>query len=219
MRALTFLLLALSCASCDEAVGFLEPQPTNQRDLKRIPRPLRGVFQSTTDSTYLTIDNKTMVKWMDVEFQGVLDSFDLELDSAQMMRLKNEPILIATHNFQLGLRLAGDSVKGHYALSDTIFHISDERVLRRFKGHYFLNFKKGENNWKVTKLTPLQKGLSFSKIVAVNNIDAIKEITQVDTIMSTGGRIEGYRINPSKKELRELMQQSFHTTETFEKLK
>ena len=64
-KVIILLSLVIALGSCEDSIKFEEPQPRNQNDLKRIPKQLHGLYQSRFDSTYLTINEVTIVNWTD----------------------------------------------------------------------------------------------------------------------------------------------------------
>ncbi len=216
-KFLTFLLLIILVA-CNEPIRFEQPQPARQRNLNKIPRQLRGTYLSTSDSTYLTIDQQVIVDWADVEVIALRDSLDLDIDSADIAEMSDSVIQVIYGDRNLNIMLMGDSAKVHYFYRDTIFEISDEQLVRRYKGHYFLNYRKGKYNWRVRKLTLENKLLSFSEIISPKDITNLKEITEVKEIRSDSGKVIGYKLNPTRKELRKLMKHNFGDVATYRKL-
>lgn len=217
-KAITIFLLIVTLWSCEDPIKFEEPQPPNQNDLKRIPKKLRGSYLSTIDSTYLKIDERTIVDWTDIEFMTLVDSLEYEIDSTKIIREFANYIEVIDGNVNLNFRLFGDSVLVRGSLRDTLFEISETHILRRFKGHYFLNYKRSDANWKVRRLTLSKKELSFSMVRKPEDIEILKEITEVKEIKSDSGKLTGYKLKPSRKELKRLMKLSFTETKTYKKL-
>lgn len=215
---LTLIILALN--GCEGTyVKFEEPQPESQTNLKRIPKQLRGSYISTYDSTYLTIDDQAIVDWTDIKYKTLTDSLDLAIDSTKIEERTSDFINIIDGKYKLNLKRFGDSVLVHYSYRDTLFKISDRHILRRFKGHYFLNYKKSDANWKVRRLTLNRKELSFSKVRIPEDIATLQQITEIQEVKSDSGKVIGYKLNPSKKELKKLMKHSFSETKTYRKMK
>ena len=46
----------------------------------------------------------------------------------------------------------GDSIALSFDFEKTLFDISENQILRKFKGMYFLNFKQGLNSWNLEAL-------------------------------------------------------------------
>jgi hypothetical protein len=213
------ILIVLLLGSCDDSIRFEEPQPSNQPNLRHIPKQLRGSYFSSSDSTQLTINDHVIIDWTDVELKIHKDSLDFEIDSTQIVEQSHDFIKINDGKFKIGLKFFEDSVLFNYSYRDTIFEISDRHILRRFKGHYFLNYKRSDGNWKVRKLSLKKRELSFSKVRIPEDIDALKQITEIQEVKSDSGRVIGYNLNPSRKELKQLMKHSFSETKTYKRVK
>jgi len=74
--------------------------------------------------------------------------------------------------------LKGDTIVHHENRKDTLFNISADNDLRKFKGYYFLNIRYSDNAWNVIKLA-LQKGtLTIGSITGEEDVQKLKEITE-----------------------------------------
>lgn len=215
---LTFLLIP-ALWSCEDPVKFEVPQPPGRNDLNQIPKGLRGTYFSTSDSTYIIINQLNMVNWTDRMVKTLVDSIDMEIDSSRIVKQTPEATHVKGDNYNLSFKFFPvDSVLVNYSYWDTLFEISSENVLRRFKGDYFLNYKKGQNNWKVRRLTLDKGGLYFSRVRLPEDIEKLKEITRLQEIKSDSGRVVGYKLNPTRKEFKRLMKRSFSETKTYRKV-
>ncbi|MEO9477103.1 MAG: hypothetical protein ABJG41_16275 [Cyclobacteriaceae bacterium] len=218
MKKLTLsILLVLTLMACEDRIKFEEPQPSNQRDLKKIPRKLRGTYFSTSDSTYLVINDVTIIDCMNAELRILKDSLDIEIDSTKIVNQSSDGIKVEYRKIALLLRTYGDSILVNYTYRDTLFEISERQVLRRLKGHYFLNYMWSETNWKVRRLTLENNQLTFSKVRLPEDITSLQEITNVNTIESDSGKVIGYKLKPTKGEMRKLVKQGFSETKSYKK--
>ncbi|MEM6829961.1 MAG: hypothetical protein AAF551_05565, partial [Bacteroidota bacterium] len=142
------ILLSLTLLACEERLKFEEPQPPDKNDLNQLPRKLRGIYLSTSDSTFLTITETEIIEWVDIVTKSLIDSLDLDIDSTLINEHTPDSIQIIDGKFNLSFKfLTEDSVTVYYSYRDTIFQISNEHLLRRFKGHYFLNYRRTDNDW------------------------------------------------------------------------
>ena len=219
-RIFALTLLILTRIACEGTyVKFEEPQPKSQKNLKQIPKQLRGSYYSTTDSTYLTINDRMIIDWTEIEYRTLKDSLDLDIDSTKISNQTNHSISVIGGKYNLDFQFYGDSVLVRYAYKDTLFQISDRHILRRFKGHYFLNYKRSETNWKVRRLTLNKEELSFSKVRLPEDIATIRQITEIQEVKSDSGKVVDYKLNPTRKELKQLMKHSFSETNMYRRTK
>ncbi len=221
MNKLTFLiLLFLTLFACEERVKFEKPQPPDRNNLNAIPGKLQGTYLSNADSALLTIDEQRIIEWTDIEYRTVLDSLDMEVDSSLFVNPLSDTIQLTEGMFNIRLKfLPLDSVIVFYSYRDTVFEISNQQIIRKFKGHYFLNYEQTENNWSVRRLTLNRDELSFSKVRLPEDISELQEITEVEELKSDSGKVVSYRLNPTRKELKKLLKRSFSETTTYQKLK
>ncbi len=219
MNPLYILLVTLIIlSSCiEDRIKFEEPQPSNQKDLKRIPKKLRGTYFSTSDSTYLAINDITIIDCMNAEFRTLKDSLDIEIDSTKIVNQSSNSIKVEYGKIALLLKTYGDSIFVKYSYRDTLFEISERQILRRLKGHYFLNYMWSETNWRVRRLTFENDLLTFSKVRLPKDITSLQEITNVRTIESDSGKVIGYKLKPTRGEMKKLMKQSFSETKSYKK--
>ncbi|MDN5200962.1 hypothetical protein QQ008_06310 [Fulvivirgaceae bacterium BMA10] len=217
---LTFVLLLLAgiVFACEAPVEFEQPQPVNQRDLNKIPKRLRGVYISTKDSSYLIIDGKKMISRMEVRFEGHKDSIDLDLDSIGLGINKKNIVMMEKDNAKFTFQLKGDLVFGTYLHSDTIFEISTRHKIRKFKGHYFLNYQHSIDNWKVNKLSLEKSLLTISKISFPKDLENLKEITEVEEVRSDKGKVMAYKLDPTRAELKKLLDRNFKKINSYQKI-
>ena len=219
MRLISFIILAfLATEACDDSIEFEQPQPANQSNLNTIPKKLRGTYKSTDDSSYLIIDKQNIIDHYQVSFRSHMDSLDFELDSAELVKQSDSSLLYREDNAFLSMNIFGDSVYGFISLTDTSFTLSESNIPRRYKGYYFLNFKRSASNWKVRMLSKERKQLKVSRFTIGDKLDELQEITDITEIKTDSGKVTGYKLNPSKKELKKLLKFSFKEEEIYEKV-
>ncbi|MCR9250963.1 MAG: hypothetical protein NXI20_11080 [bacterium] len=208
-------LITLSCGH-SPSVEFEEPQPNNKTDLQKIPIKLRGSYFDKEDSSYMVIDKTTIWKWSYHEFVSQIDSLEIDVNDSSLFKEKNT--LIDLGQLKIKLELLGDSIYGQSVFTDTIFSIKDQKI-RKLKGHYMLNSKLSKNNWHVSLLSFNNRKLSIRPLVRLSEIETLKEITDIDTVMITDStRIESFLLSPSKKELKQILKLKSQDVENFRKL-
>lgn len=207
-------LITLSCGH-SPSIEFEEPQPNNKTDLQKIPIKLRGSYFDQEDSSYLLIDKTTIWKWSYHEFASQIDSMEIDVNDSSLFKEKNT--LIELGQLKIKLELLGDSIYGQSVFTDTIFSIKHQKI-RKLRGHYMLNTKLSQNNWRVSLLSYNNRNLSIRPLVSLNEIGTLKEITEIDTVMKDRTRIESFHLNPGKKELRQILNLKSQDIENFRKI-
>lgn len=190
-----FLLLLMGCGP---VVTFDRPQPADVDSLTKIPGRLIGKYISNDGSAILTINGKSMVIHYDYEIRQHKDSIDMTDMSPEE---------------KAACRIEGNWVIEHIRDTDTLFHFSNENVLKKFKGYYFLNSLVHENAWFVQKMQ-LHKGLlTIGEISAEQDIDALEQIKESPIDTST------YNVRFTRKQFQNYMKTGFSKVDTFKRMK
>lgn len=217
-KAIIYLLLILAVSACENPIKFEEPQPVDQSDLKKIPKRLRGNYQSDSGDTFLSISDSKIIEWSKFAHRLLIDSLDI--DSELINEYSPETVQLIEGKYNLTIQLLpNDSVLVDYFYADTIFDIRSENLLRKFKGHYFLNYQRNDDTWRVRRLTLKKKELSFGSIRIADDIEKLKAITEIEEIKSDSGKVIGYQLNPTRKELKQLMKLQFREGKKYHKVK
>jgi hypothetical protein len=183
-------------------VRFEEAQPTGKRDFKKFPRNYRGQYLNLDDSSVLTIDSKNISREWNQFSVIEKDSLFTELDTV----FEEDILLQLSDNWQIEVKLIGDSaeVKSHRV--NTVFSISENHKLRKYKGYLFLNYFLAENAWDVEVLKKENGSLSFEKLVYASDIDTLTEIINIETVTDTiNDKIQEYILKPKRKELKQIL--------------
>lgn len=206
--------------ACDDGFRFEEPQPAHKPNLKKIPGRLIGKYLRSDSSRHLIIDPQHIIEWENLELKLHIDSLDLEIDSTQLPANPQEFIELLDGSHQVNLQfIEGDSVLVRYNYRDTLFTISEYNVIRRFKGHYFLNrSREGRVTWSVDLLTLKKRKLSLSDINIPKDITSLEEITEIEKRVGPSGRLKGYKLKPTRRELNKLMDLGFTRTAEYIKV-
>ena len=195
-------IIIIFLLSCMPDVRFEEAQPARKSDLKKFPRNYRGKHLNLNDSSVLTIDSKKITREWNQFSVIAKDSLSAELDTV----IEEDIILKLSDNWQIEIKLIGDSaeVKSHRV--NTVFSISENHKLRKYKGYLFLNYFLAENAWDVEVLKKENGLLSFEKLVYASDIDTLSEITNIEIVADTiTFEIPEYILKPKRKELKQIL--------------
>lgn len=174
----TVLFTALFLFGCDPAATFTKPQPEGGSELTSFPERLQGKYMAADQASVLAITDKLMIRNYDYDFKQHKDSIGKDF------RLEGDTLLNLADGTKEVVLLKGDSIVEHVNWADTLFHIQENNVLKKFKGHYFLNSRYSDTAWTVRKVW-LHKGeLTVAGITNQDEVQKLKEITETtaDTI-------------------------------------
>ncbi len=176
----TICISTILLCSCEPTVTFDSPQPSEVKALTAFPKRLHGKYIAADHASTLTISDYLITRYYDFDFKEHKDSL------GSSYKLIGDTLINLTDNSKEQVRLKGDTIFQRIQDLDTLFHISENNILKKLKGYYFLNINYGDDIWEVKKLA-LQKGnLIIASISDKDGIKKLKEIseTTADTISS-----------------------------------
>lgn len=187
-KLITILVLAVFLVSCKKSIAhFTEAQPVNKSNLKSFPKKIQGVYHNAAFDSDLTIEN---------QFVLLTTHFNDTVNTAGLQELLSET--------KIYFQALNDSLfMVTYAETDTVFALSNQQVLRKWKGHYFLNSQQENKLWEVKKLT------YKNNIVSVSDIVSEEVITQLDKLTGTTAdtiRPKTYTLN--KKQFKQFVKEN-----------
>jgi len=169
---LSIIIASLSILGCEPAATFDKPQPDNVNSLSTFPKRLQGHYLDSNLISVLTITDKLITRHYDVDFKEHKDSLGLSY------QLSGDTLINLTDGTREKISLKGDTVLEHETWTDTLFNISADNVVKKFKGYYFLNNRYKGSSWEVKELL-LHKGmLTVGSISNKADIQKLKEITE-----------------------------------------
>jgi Holliday junction resolvase len=192
------LLLAASCGTGEfsetPSVVFGEPQPAGVDNEPGFPSRLQGKFRSLSDGNVLDISNKFILSTTTLDEKIRISELDSNL------QLRGDTVLDLKNGEKTKVLVQGDSIHRSFSFTDTVFRMNYDNVLRKFRGHYFLNTRYEGENWDVKKLS-LEKGkLLVSSIREKEEIESLQAITE-----SAADTNFPKKFNLSKKQFREFL--------------
>ncbi len=212
------ILLFLSLTSCVQDLNFEEPQPSGDKNESKFKNKFQGVYLCLEDSSILTIERVNIVQ----QWHITANITKTQIDTTDEIELKNGLLYTVNDAEPFHVIFSGDTAELSYDYDKTIFELGDNQLLRYFKGMYFLNFKESENLWSVKTLTFDKEGiLSINRIYGgEQEIQRIKEMTTVEEITDKQGKVVDYKVKPTKKELKEILNSDlFKEGKNFQKIK
>ena len=200
------IIILMGLYACGEPpVTFSEPQPNNTENLSKFPSRLQGQYLSLADNSLLVIGDKLI--------QRIYD-FDLKIHSSQLdsnSRLSGDTIINLRTNTREIVKRDGDTLITHIHQIDTLFQMDYDNVVRKFKGHYFLNMRYDKVSWEVKKIQLSKGQLVVSVISTKQDIENLKAITE-----STQDTVAPYKFATTKKQFNEFVKNGgFSDSEIF----
>ena len=128
----------------------------------------------------MTITDKLITRQFDFNHKEYKDSL------GSNYKITGDTLINLTDGTKEKILLKGDTVIQHANWIDTLFNISADNILKKFKGYYFLNDRYSDNSWEVKKLS-LQKGtLTVGSVSEKDDVNKLKEITETsaDTMLT-----------------------------------
>lgn len=172
VAATIIIIAALILEGCEPAATFDKPQPENVKFLATFPERLRGEYVAADEASVVAITDKLITRHYDFDVKEHKDSL------GSSYKLVGDTLIDQENGTKEKVLVKGDTVIQHANWIDTLFNISANDVLKKFKGYYFLNNRYSEGAWEVKKLS-LKKGvLTVWSISDKDDIQKLKEITE-----------------------------------------
>ena len=202
MKNLIVLLIPILLAGClENSPGFLEPQPTDSKNLKAFPKKMRGDY-SMNEKENLSISQFMIIQWG-------MEDIDLsmaEIDSNSQLIIKNDTLYDIEDGEKIFVEIRNDSLFGSMYWSDTAFTISDINIIRKCDDFYLLNEYTKDSVWKVVRMkfdkTPK---IEFATINKKNEAEELKKFTTLLNIEMKYDTIVDYRLKPTKEEFKQML--------------
>lgn len=188
-----FLLLVSFCAlvSCKKPLAnFTEAQPVNTKDQSSFPNKMIGTYHNYETDTDLIIQKELILNKQ--YFRDTLSEKDL-------LKIQQE-IHVAAAKLNDTLFIAS------YNVTDTLFNLQQNDILRKLKGYYFLNVANEDKNWNVTKLKYKNNIVSLNDIRTEEEISKLQELTETAT-----DSIRPATFTLTKKQFRKFVKQNGFT--------
>jgi hypothetical protein len=210
MKNLPVIFLLLLLAACGSAVTFTSPQPAGARNLRVVPKALRGAYGGDfKDGTYITIvagkDSIYMlVAFTEMKHREELDSsFLISGDSVRFPGKEN------WHRF----RSMGDSLAIDVRSAELLFSFKNGDVLRKQKNAYYLS-SGARDAWTVDRLEASSDSLIWSCISG----EETQLLEQIVRVQHVGQDSSGY--SPTRREFKKFVRQGgFSQRQAFARLK
>ncbi len=166
----SMIILALLLNTCFPPIRFDVAQPEGQRNLKRMPREIRGVYQVVHDTAYtpnfqyefeqLTISEKEIIFILEVSSKVLAADVDIESDLGWD---GVDTVEYCKNGSVIKWNVINDSIEMIGHAHDTIFSFRKKDILREYKGYYFMNRTDSSDTWVVQFIKQTDKGLNYGQ--------------------------------------------------------
>ncbi len=208
LKKLLIFILLTSFLACEPPIAFSEPQPINKNNLAKFPNRIQGLYLSIKDSSTLSIEKNLIRRIYDYNYK----IHPNQLDSTS--RIVDNKIINLENNQQIPIKRIGDSLLVNLHYNDTLFTLTKDNVVRKYKGYYFLNERLEKKDWEVKKIRFSKGQMTISSISIKDDIENLKEMTE--NIKDT---IESSNITTTKRQFKKFIKNDgFRDKETFIKL-
>ncbi|GEM_PF-5671014 len=206
------LLILLFLSSCSNVtpVLFRHPQPQGKKDLSAFPAAFRGTWrdEARDQTCYLTPNHIIINKRSRLILsQEKFDTLMHELLPAGIPYERHDSSLIVDGEM-IHVNMQNDSTVLYSTTHDTLFTVDASHPLRAYRGRLFLNRPRG-GKWEVLVLERQGKnGMVLSYLPSYSSVlEALRGITQVVEAEVPFIPLKEYVIDPTRKELKEMLEQ------------
>ena len=130
LEIIIVIIIIVTLSSCEAPITFTEPQPSNTKSLSKFPNRIQGNYKNLSDSSLLSINEKSIVRIYDFDMKQSLK----DLDSTVV--ISGDSAIDTKTNERTFIKIVGDSIVAHFHVEDTILSIDKQGILKKFKGYY-----------------------------------------------------------------------------------
>jgi hypothetical protein len=193
--------------SCNAVATFDKPQPDNSKSLEFFPNYLLGKYVSADEASIITVADKLITRQYDFTLKEHKDSIDTTY------KLIGDTLVNIANKTTMKIVLKGDTIIEYANWTDTLFNISANNVLRKYKEYYFLNSRNIDTNWEVQKLW-VKNGL-----LVIGTISTEEDLVKLHEITASTADTLPANFNITKRQFKKFIRQhGFSNQETFTKL-
>ena len=200
-RNVIILLVLAFFIGCGPYIWFKVPQPEGRENLSEFPDELTGKYSSVYDTSTIRIESDKIIR----EYRENLLMTKVEFREETGDSISEDTSFTFADNWDITVRSFGDSVKVFSRKDDELFKISDQQILREYKGYYFLNYKDSNDYWKVKILNLVKDTLEFDYILSDDDMENVRNITMVETVQDSTEESSKYFLKPTKREMKKIL--------------
>ena len=213
-RIISILFIVISgCTGDYSYVRFKTAQPEGVREINSFGFRIRGIYNHCENKNEsIAVTKNEVVRYN--KFHSKVHKNSIELDFSISADVGKDS-LIAKHiskyfSAKVECKIKNDTVYIDGVKMDTLFYVSSNQRLKKYKETYFLNYKKGKNYWDVKFLKWRKDSIYLSEIHPSEKLldfDFVSKSEDVNSSDSTA-TIE-YFIAPHKKDIKSFVNSSY----------
>jgi len=188
-------------SSCGEQIVFSEPQPANVSAIDNFPKRVCGTYTNKEQTTTFTVSQTAIIRKLDYTFVKLKSENDTAYTLDGKFLVDNQT------GEKVPVEIKGDSIIAQISYCDTLFEVKSPNVLKKFKGHFFLNGMAGTDSWYVRKASFDKGKLSFADLSATEDLQKLREITQSEADTSN------FKFTLTKRQFKRLIKEDAFSEE------
>jgi len=181
---------------CEPYIVFDNPQPAQTKNSDR--------FDNKYTGTYLNEDNVKLCISQKMIMTQSTENFDIskeELDTMQGYKMEGNFIIGPIIDTAQIIEIKNDTIFGTYTFRDTIFHIGNNALLKKYRKNYVLNMQRTDKTWEIILLSLNNNQLEIRSISKEYDLDFLKQHYYVEEVINDSTqKVEKYIIHTNKKE-------------------
>ncbi len=202
MRIFIFFCIVI-VMSCTPPVVFDQAYPSDQEDLKSIPKQYQGAFICESDSALVIISDSSITLHREHYFNTKIKY----VEEREECKIVDDKMYVSGRLECLPISMVNDSmVRGTFQETDTLFIMEQGSVARLYNGHLVINQKIKHREWAISLLSPEDGGdLTYKSITEKTKIKNVAKVTHTTDIKVNKGKKPRYKVRPTMKEFDELL--------------
>ena len=212
---ISIFIVSILVVGCGPDISFTEPQPSEVQVTNKFKNKFKGMYLCLEDSSILHIEKTSIIQRWHIEVETQKDSIvDIKSGIGNFQYDSDLEDLVITSN--------EDSTQFVIDYAKVLFDISSNHVLKYDKGIYFLNTENKDSSWEVEIVHFNENGVLLLKELNLNteDLEKLKSLTAVVEERDVDGDVIEYKLQPTRKELKEIMKSGlFETGEEFVKIR
>lgn len=190
--------------SCTSPIVFDQAYPLDAEAAEEIAVHYQGIYMCESDSTIIVITSQEVYAqspyYFEMSIQDAEDRENCILNDGELYLTEVDECIDIEY-------IGEDSIKGEYYELDTLFNISDDAIVKPYKGSLVLSQKLKDNEWVINLLSLDGYGnVIYRSITDESELDKVEAITEMEQVGVDRNSEPIYKVSPSKHEFDQLFE-------------